>query len=675
MKDIPVSKVRNFAVAGHAGTGKTSLADLILFKSGKVSRLGKVQEKNSVSDYRQEEQERGYSVYATPLACQWKEHSLNFIDTPGSADFFGDTTAALTICDSALVVVDGANGIEVGTTKSWKLLNARGCPRFLFINSLDRENSDFFRTLKVLQDAYGATVCVPMTLPVGKEQDFSDVIHVLRTDNVPAELQDEVEKYRTALLDTAAESDEELMMRYLDGEELSEEEVASGLHAAILDGSLVPVFCGSVEKDIGIEQLMNGIVNLFPSPEIAPLPKLAAGEITAADSTGTAFVFKSVMDPFIGQMTFLRVCSGVFRADTDVLNLTRSSKERFGSLLLMNGKEQEIVSEAGPGDLIAVAKLKHTRLNDTLGTANCDVRFAEIEFPKPTMSYACYAKSKGDDDKIGTGLQRLSEEDRTVYLERNAETRELVISGLGDQHLTVIMNRLKRDFKVDVDFRTPKVPYRETITGHGEAKYRHKKQTGGHGQFAEVWMRVEPLPDVDFEFENQVVGGNIPKNYIPSVEKGVVDAMTRGPLANCKVINIKATVFDGKHHPVDSSDMAFQIAGRGAFREAMQKSSPILLEPIMKLRVMIPDQYMGDITADLNQRRGRILGMGTEEGMQVVEAEVPQAETFSYSSQLRSLTQGRGFFDLEFVRYEQVPGNISKQIQEAAQKEAEDEHG
>ena len=674
MNKIESAKIRNFSITGHPGSGKTSLADLMLYKSGKVTRLGKVQDKTSISDYRPEEQERQHSVYATPLFCEWNDHRLFFIDTPGYADFFGDTVASISISDTNLIVINANEGIEVGTTRAWKVAQNRGIPRAFFINCLDHENAHFDKALESIQQAYGVTTCVPFTLPIGKESDLKEIVHVLRSQNFPEEVKETAEKYKSTLMDTVAESDEELMLRYLDGEELTEAEISTGLHAAIADGSLIPVFCGSVTMDIGVNELMNGIVNLFNSPLTAQKVPLINGELDLQeDGDGMAFAFKTIIDPFTGHLSIFRVYSGTISSDSEVTNLNQRHKERLGHLLFLSGREQEHVSEAGPGTLFAVAKLKNIKVNDTLSTSSTNTPFPPIQFPKPKMSYACYPLSRGDEDKIANGLHRLSEEDPTILVHREPETRELLLAGLGDKHLTSIITRLKSDFKVKVDLRTPKIPYRETITRVGDAKYRHKKQSGGHGQFAEVLLRIEPLPDADFEFVSEVVGGNIPKNFIPSVEKGVVDAMTKGPLAHSRVINIRAVVYDGKHHPVDSSDMAFQIAGRFAFREAMKLAKPILLEPVMNMKISVPDEFMGDISADLNQRRGRILGVEVEAGMEVVNAEIPLAETHTYPSQLRSLTRNRGSFEMEFARYEQVPANISKEIQETVLKEETEE--
>jgi elongation factor G len=675
MQGLTPAQVRNFTLAGHSGSGKTLLADLMLFKSGKVSRLGRVEDKTSVSDYRPEEQEKRQSLYATPLHCTWQKHALFFIDTPGNPDFMGDACAALSVCDMALIVIDGVSGIEFGTQRAIKYTRARGTPRAFFINGLDKDNASFATVLASLQETYGATTCIPFNLPIGQNAGFSAVYSVLGTAEAPAAVADDAALYKSAIMDAIAESDEELMLKYLDGTALTPDEVSRGLHAAILAGKLCPVFCGSALKDIGITELLNGVIELFPDPLARQSVAGADGQPipVTADGPGVAFVYKSVLDPFIGQLSYLRVYSGSMTTEGDWYNLTHKSKERIGGLLLTNGKEQETVPVVIPGALLAVAKLKATRINDTLLAGTQEGRqIAAIEFPKPTASFACYATKKGDEDKIATTLHRLADEDPTVSIVRQEETAELLLSGMGDQHLAVILSRVKASAHVDVELRKPKVPYRETITRPGKGMYRHKKQTGGHGQFAEVWLRIEPLPGNDFEFVNEVVGGNIPKNYIPGVEKGVADALTRGPLARCRVINVLAAVTDGKYHPVDSSDMAFQIAGRAAFREAMKQAHPILLEPIMKVVITAPDRYTGDISGDLNHRRGRLLGMNIEEGMQQITAEVPLAEMHSYSSQLRSITQGRGSFDMEFVRYDQVPAVVSAKIQEEAGKEAEE---
>jgi len=671
---ISVEKTRNFVVAGHASSGKTSLCDLMLFKGKAVERFGKVDQKNSISDYTPDEQNKLSSIYATPLNCQWNENHFFFSDAPGYGEFICETIAALTAADGALIVVDAVNGIEIGTSRAWKLAKEKSLPRVILINRLDRERADFFEVLNQIQEVYGKTICVPFTMPIGKESDFSAVVNVLKGKDIADDVAADVETYREQLMDTIAESDEDLMMRYLEGEELSDEEISGGLHKAILTGNLVPVFAGSVEKDIGISELMDGLTSLMPSPLAKTEVALEDGEslVITADGAGSAIVFKSIVDPFIGQLTFLRVCSGVIKADSELFNVSRKAKERFGPIYLMNGKNQEAIDEVGPGAVVGVPKLKHSRLNDTIATANSAKELKKIIFPNPVMSYAITAVKSGEEEKIGTGLARLAESDAGIKIVRNTETHELILSGMGDQHLTQVLKKLKENAKVEVNFDAPKIPYRETITSNGEANYRHKKQSGGHGQFGEVYLRVAPNSD-GFEFVNEVVGGNIPKNFIPAVEKGVVEAMAKGPLAGCTVQNMTVTVYDGKHHPVDSSEMAFKIASRTAFRMAMGNSKPILLEPIQNVNIMIPDEYMGDITGDLNHKRGRILGMSAEEGLQIVNAEIPLSEMARYATELRSMTQGRGSFEMEFARYEMVPANITKDIIDSYQTEQEEE--
>jgi elongation factor G len=667
VKTCGTDKVRSFVLAGHSGAGKTTLADLMLFKAGAVSRLGSVDQGTSVSDFRPEEQDRKGSIYAAALNCAWNGHHFFFLDTPGYPDFCGDAIGALSVADFVLIVVDANLGIGPGTLRAWKLAKDAGIPRAFFINGCDREQADYEGVLAAIQESYGATVCVPFTVPVGEKDKLSGVVNVLDPNAAG------VDAYREAVMDTVAGADDALMEKYLDEGKLSAEELNRGLHQALFSGAIVPVLCGSAGKDVGVAELLNALCDLCPPPTAgAPVP-CEKGAIDRTAAEPYARVFKSVNDPFIGQLTFFRVYSGTFRSDSEFLNATRGARERVGALFHINGKEQSPVEAAGAGEIVAVAKLKNTGMLDVLAQKSTDVRPVAPPYPQPTMAYAVFAASQGDEDRIGTGLQRLAAEDMTFQIERNPETRQIVIRGMGDQHLTLMVSRLKRDFKVEVTLGTPKVPYRETVTAVGSAQFRHKKQTGGHGQFAEVHLRVEPLPGAEFEFANEVVGGNIPKNFIPAVEKGVVEAMLRGPLSHSKVINFRAVVFDGKYHPVDSSEMAFKIAARGAFRAAMAEARPILLEPIMSVKVIFPDQYMGDITGDLNSRRGRILGMDREEGMQVVNADIPLAETFTYPPQLRSITQGRGTCEMKFSRYEPVPTQIALKVQEEAKKEAEEE--
>lgn len=666
-------EIKTFAVAGHSGGGKTSLCDLMLYKAKAVERCGSVDQKTSVSDYTADEQEKRSSIYAAPLNCEWKGNHLFFIDTPGYGEYIGETTAALKASNSVLVVVDAVGGLEVGCAKAMKMAEDLNLPRFIFINRIDRERADFKRTLDQLQEAYGKTACVPLTLPNGSESGFKKVINILKDTEVPADLADEAAEYREALMDTIAESDEKLMEKYLEGGTLTDEEISAGLKVAINTGSLIPVFAGSAAKDIGITELMDGIVSLFPDAASRKEVTFADGSKTQISDSGTGIglVFKTIIDPFIGQLTFFRVLSGVFTAEKDAINVSKDGKERFGQLLMMNGKEQKPVTEAGPGYIVAVAKLKDTHISNTLATAPGIKPLPVIVFPNPVMSYAISAVKSGEEDKIASGLHKIAETDPTVTFKRHDETHESLLTGMGDQHLGNIVRKLKDVYKVEVHLSTPKIPYRETITANGDGHYRHKKQSGGHGQFGEVALRLS-FNEAGFEFVNDVVGGAIPKNFIPAVEKGVAEAMITGPLAGCVVENIKVSVYDGKYHAVDSSEMAFKIASRMAFREAMAKAKPVLLEPIMKVRITIPDHYMGDITGDLNHKRGRILGMEADSTMETVNAEIPLAEMSKYATELRSMTQGRGLFEMEFSRYEQVPATVANEI--IAKYQAEKQH-
>ena len=669
-----VSETRNFVVAGHSGCGKTSLCDLMLFKAKAVERLGSVDNKTSISDYTPEEQEKQGSIYSSPLNCNWKGKDLFFVDTPGYAEFIGETIAPMSVADSLLLVVDAVEGLQIGSTRAWKISRRLNMPRFILINRIDRERANFKNVLSQLQEAYGKTVCVPVTLPVGSEGDFSAVVNVLRDTDIPADLAEDAAKYKEMLMDTIAESDESLMEKYLEGQELTDQEIADGLHAAVMSGDLVPVYAASTAKDIGVTKLMDSINNLFPNPMTKKKVKLADDSELEISPDGSPVlrVFKCVVDPFIGQLTFFKVVSGVVKSDTEYYNVNTATKERFGPLTLLNGKNQKSVASLGPGAIGAVAKLKNTHIGNTLGESSSTKAMPDIQFPNPVMSYAIFPTKSGEEDKIAQGLHKLSESDPTITIKRQDETHEMLLSGMGDQHLAQIVKKLKDHYKVDVHLETPKIPYRETITMNGEGHYRHKKQTGGAGQFAEVYLRIEPCEE-GYSFENKVVGGNIPKNFIPAVEKGVAGTLEKGPLVGCKVENVKVTVYDGKHHPVDSNEMAFKIAARSAFRDAMGKSKPVILEPVMKVKITVPNDYMGDITGDLNHKRGRILGMGTEEGLQVVNAEVPLVEMAKYATELRSMTQGRGLFKMDFERYEQVPSNIANAIIAKHQAEHEEE--
>lgn len=655
-------RIRNFVVAGHSGTGKTSLCDLMLYKAKAVERLGSVDTRTSVSDFTPDEQEKRSSIYAAYLNCPWKEKHFFFTDTPGYGEFVGEVISAFRASGSALIVIDGAQGIEFGTTRSWKFAVDFKIPRLFLVNRLDREMADFFQVLEQLQETYGKTVCIPLTIPVGKENSLSGVINILTEQNPPAEYKEMVEKYRTQLMDTAVESDEKLMERYLEGETLSEEEISRGLHDAIRSGALVPVFAASAAKDIGVEELMNGIANLCPNPLERIRKSVDGTEVRPSETgDGAAFVFKSTTDPFIGQMAFFRVLTGSIKSNSDILNLNNDTKEHLGQLLLINGKTQTPVDEVVPGCICAVAKLKITKTGDTIATSTNCKAMPPMDFPNAVMAYALSASKSGEEDKIMTALHKICENDPTLRVERDKETHQTLLKGMGDQHINNAIKRLKELAKVEVILSIPKIPYRETVTGHGEGHYRHKKQSGGHGQFAEVYLKVDPN-EAGYEFVNAIVGGSIPRNFIPAVEKGVHEAMERGPLAGCVVEKMKVTVYDGKFHDVDSSEMAFKIASRMAFRDAMAKAKPVLMEPIITARIMVPDSFTGDISGCLNHKRGRILGMEMSEGLQVITAEVPHAEMLKFATELRSITQGRGSFEMEFARYEVVTPVVANEI-------------
>lgn len=668
------SQCRTFVVAGHSGSGKTSLCDLMLFKAGAVPRCGSVDQKNSVSDYMPEEQEKQSSIYSTPLHCDWKDTRFFFIDTPGYAEYAGESVSAMRSANAGLVVLDAVDGPQVGTARAWKFTREFKIPRFGVINRLDRERADFAATLEKMRHNHGKNVVIPLTCPIGSESKFSGVFDVIYGENPPAEIADTVEEARNLWFDAIAETDEEVMERYLDGQSLTKEEIDKGLREVVLSQRVIPVFAASSAKDVGVTEMMDYIVKLFPTPFDRREVVCADGtkELIREDAPPQALVFKMINDPFIGQLSFFRVTNGVFKPDTEVFNISRKSKERLGSLLLLNGKTQETTDMVAVGGIFAVAKLKDTHVGDTIGGKDSVKLLPPIPFPKPVMSYAVTAVKSGEDEKIASSLAKLAECDPTIRLTHDEETHEFLLSGMGDQHLAIVLNRLKSQYKVDAHMETPKVPYRETVTGAGEGHYRHKKQTGGAGQFAEVMLKVG-YNEGGYEFTNDVVGGNIPKNFIPAVEKGVLEMLEKGPLVGCKVQNVKVSVYDGKYHPVDSNEMAFKIASRMAFKDAMSKAHPVVLEPIMTVKIHIPDECMGDISGDLNHKRGRILGMNMEEGMEVVTAEVPMAEMAKYATELRSITRGKGSFEMEFARYEQVPANVANEIIAKHQAEEQEE--
>ena len=659
------AKVRTVAVVGHGSSGKTSLIDTTLFMAKAVPTHPRVDSGTSVADCAPDEVERKITIHAKPLTCQWEDHAIYLLDTPGVADFIGDAIAALHAADAAILVVDGVGGVEVGTRRAWRLLDQLQKPRLFFVNKLDKEHSDFFKCVESIRAAFGKN-CIPFELPVGRETGFSKVINLRTTaaTDVPAELQEQYAAAHESLEEAAAEQDDALLEKYLGGTHLTVEEITAGTHAGVTKGTIVPIYCGSAMKEIGCRQLLSSVVALLPSPlEREALP-IAEGEINlAANAPFTGFVFKVTVDPYAGHLAYVRVVAGTLKPNSEVINVRSGGKEKIGQLLRMQGKASVPVNQAGPGEIVALAKLRDTHINDTLCDPGATVRFEPIHYPRPIMSIAIHPHSTKDEEKISTAVHRLHEEDPTFRSERNPHTKELVISGMGDIHLTVAIDNMKRRLGVNVDQSTPKVDYKETITARADGHYKHKKQSGGHGQYGEAYVRIEPRErGAGFEFASEIVGGTIPRNFIPAGEKGCVEALQSGVVAGFPVEDAKAIVFDGSYHDVDSNEISFKIAGLHAFKEAMQKARPVLLEPIMVIIVYVPDQFMGDITGDLSHRRGRIMGVDSVDGMQAIKAQVPQSEIFKYASELRSITGGRGTFEMEFSHYEQVPSNVAQKV-------------
>ncbi len=676
MKDIAVANIRNFVILGHPGSGKTTLTDALAYKLGLNDRLGSADQGTSVADYTDEEKSRKITILSKTFQAPFKtaggtQVGMVFTDTPGYQDFYGQVVSAARSAETGLIVVDASSGVQVGTRRSWKCCNDQGVSaRAIVVTCLDKENTDFAATLEGIRSAFGSN-CVPVGIPL---PDGSGVIDVLAAKDVPADVADAVEEAKAGLVELAAETDDALMEKFFAEEELSADEIAGGLVASVAGGGLVPVFACTPQKDVGVTELLEGIARLFPSPEACEV-KDAEGNPVAVGASDpmVGLVCRTVSDPFVGQLTFVRVLGGTLTGDCEALNASNGKKEKIPSLLAINGKKQTPVEQATAGDVIAIPKLKETKVGDTLCAAGTKIVCERIKFPSPVMFQAVTAKTQADEDKIGVALSRVCAEDPTLIVERNSETKETVLKGLGDVHIDVAVSMMKSRSNVSVDLSTPKVPYRETVTATGEGHYKHKKQSGGRGQYGEVYLRVEPLPEGEDEwFINAIVGGVIPHNFIPAVQKGLVEGQLAGPQAGYKVVNVKVTVYDGSYHDVDSSEIAFKIAGSRALREAITQAKPVLLEPIMTVKIMVPDQFMGDVNGDLNHKRGRILGMGAEDGMQIITAEVPQAELFRYAAELRSMTGGQGSFEMEYSRYEVVPANVTQKVVAEAQREKEE---
>ena len=684
--------IRNLAFIGHSGCGKTSLAEALLFSTGATNRLGKVDDGTSVLDFEPEELKRKITISSAFHHYSFKKHTVYLADTPGDDNFLADTRAVLHVTDAAIVVVDAVDGVKVGTEKVWHTANRYGLPRLVFVNKMDRERANYALVLTGLKNILEAQV-VPLQYPIGQEASFKGVVDLvamkaytggggkMEAGPVPDDLKDEVDEWRSDLLNFAAESDDTLIEKFLEEGDLSPEEIYQGLRAGTIKGQFVPVLFGAVHNNLGYELLLDAINQYLPAPEdrgqikgINPATKEEVALDPDPDGILAAQVFKTVADPYAGRLSIFRVFSGTMKSDTTVLNVTKSVPERYGQLFLPEGKGQKPVSEAGPGAFAAVAKLKETVTGDTLGSEAKPILLPPLGAARTMITLAVEPKSKGDEDKVYSSIQRLLEEDNSLKLTRNAETKEILLSGVGSVHIEATVEKLKRKFGVEVNLKQLKVPYRETIKGATKVQGKYKRQSGGRGQYGDTWLEISPLPRGEgFEFVDAIVGGVIPKNYIPSVEKGIVEAMSEGVLAGFPAVDIKVKLYDGSFHEVDSSDMAFKIAGSMGFKKGVQQANPTLLEPIMKITVTVPEENMGDIIGDLNGRRGRVLGVEAQGRTQVITAQVPMAEVLMYAPDLISKTGGRGAFDMEFSHYEEVPPHLAEKIIAEAQAAREKE--
>jgi elongation factor G len=671
--------IRNVVMLSHQGAGKTSLAEFMLFVSGAIQRLGTVADGTTTSDYDPIEIERRMGINLTLLPTQWQGIKLNIVDTPGYADFLGEARSGLRVTEGAIIVVCAASGVEVGTEQMWSDTTKGNLPRLMFVNKMDRDNADFMATLKGIQSKLSPK-CLPVQLPIGSEKDFRGIIDLLTmkayvgTDSqeaeIPAALLALAQASREKLVETAVEIDDALINKYLEGEAINNEDILAAIRKSTIAGKLVPVFAGSTLKGIGVRQILDGIASYLPSPEEGGV---VVAKSTSADSLEeikpssesplASLVFKTTADPYVGKLSYFRVYSGVISGNSQVWNANKNGMERIGQLFTMLGKNQQTVPQVAAGDIGAVAKLSLTTTGDTLCVREHPVILPGIEFPKANFSMAIEPQAKSDLDKMSTVLPRICEEDPSLQIRRDADTNEFIISGVGDNHLEITREKIRRKFGVEVRLDLPKIPYKETITVSANAEHKHKKQTGGHGQYGHVLLELEPLPrGGGFEFVKKIVGGAIPQNYIPSVEKGVNEAKQEGVLAGYPVVDVRVSLYDGSFHAVDSSDIAFKIAGAQALKKGLSQGQPVLIEPIMKLTITVPESYTGDITSDLNTKRGRVLGMNPGNGMNVIEAQAPYAELLRYALNLRSLTQGRGSFVMEFDHYEEVPAHLTQKI-------------
>ena len=696
MKRPETAKIRNVALVAHGSAGKTTLTEAMLFTAGATTRLGRVEDGTTTTDFDEDEIRRKISISAALAWCEWKGCKFNLVDTPGFAAFLTDAKNTLRVVDGAVVVVGAPDGVKVQTEKVWSYAAAQDLPRAIYLSKMDRERADFARALEDVRKNLSPKA-VPVQVPIGQETGFAGVVDLVRmrairfaTDgsgkategDVPADVKPLAETQRAALVEAVAEADDRLLEKYLESGELTEAEFREGLTRGIREQKLFPVLCGAPARNIGISPLLDLLAEAFPSPLDRPPVEgtdlKGNGTVRRAvkdDAPLSALVFKTVADPYAGKVTMFRVYSGTMTSDSTIFNATKGVKERVGQLLLLRGKQQTSVEALGAGDMGAVVKLKETGTGDTLCDEKAPIRLAEIVFPAPVISFAVEPKAKGDEDKMSIAFTRLREEDPTIQVRYDPQTRETVVSGMGRAHVEIVAERLKRKFGVDVTLKTPRVPYKETVkTRAREIQGRHKKQTGGRGQFGDCWIHMEPMPrGGGFEYVNEVVGGAIPRNFIPAVEKGIVEGMERGPVAGYPVVDLRVTLYDGSTHAVDSSELAFKLAGRLAFRKAVAQAKPTLLEPIMTVEVVAPADCMGDIVGDLNSKRGRVLGIEAKGRNQAVKAHVPLAEMLEYDPRLRSITGDRGDYTMEFSHYEEVPAQIQERIVAEVKRPVEEE--
>jgi elongation factor G len=695
MSNTDISRIRNVAIVAHSGAGKTSLVEAMLYDAGAIDRMGRVEDGNTVMDFEQEEIDRQISISSAVAHCENNGYSINLIDTPGFINFIEDTRGCLRIADGAIIIVSALSGVKAETEKIWKYACEFEVPRMVFINKMDKENADFEMAIGEVERSF-ETEAIPLNIPIGHGPDFKAIVDILEMkayefDNkgqpkaidIPADMKDSVDKYREKLVEKVAEADDKLLEKYLEGGELTRDEIISGIREGAITRRFIPVTCGAATSNVGVASLFGAVELCLPSPEdmarITPIkgknPKDGT-EITrnpVADEPFSAYVFKTVADPFAGRLTIFRVFSGTVKADSNILNATKDSKERLGQVSFIVGKKQEAANQMGPGQIGVVAKLKDTVTGDTLCDASNPIVYESVQFAEPIISYAIEPKSKGDEEKVSVGLNKILEEDPTLRFHRDEESKEMIISGMGQVHIEIALAKLKRKFGVEVEMHAPKIPYRETIRAKIQVQGKYKKQSGGRGQFGDCWIEIEPLTrGSGFEFENAIVGGVIPRQYIPAVEKGIVEAMKEGVVAGYPIIDLKVKLYDGSYHSVDSSEMAFKIAGSMAIKKAVQDAKPVLLEPVMNVEVNTPEETLGNVIGDLNSKRGKVQGVDSQAGgNQKINAQVPMSEMLTYANQLHSLTSGKGLYSMSFSHYEEVPAHLAQKIVDERKKEGE----